>query len=190
MSEPVRTKHKENEIKNKARKERVKENAENVTLIEGVFWSENEWWCSSTSCSRCSRVTSHQLYRICLQEEVKEEAAEESSAAPGEEGEGDSEKPATDEENSAMREKMIFGRKKVRKSFRVSPTQGCQMAKFDPFEHEAVWELIYESTINLYLWRTLQNTYMYYIYILHCHSTFLTHDFFCWHLEWSINNLR
>ena len=109
---------------------------------------------------------------------------------PGEEGEGDSEKPATDEENSAMREKMIFGRKKARKSFRVSPTQCCQMAKFDPFKHEAVWELIYESTINLYLWRTLQNTYMYYIYILHCHSTFLTHDFFCWHLEWSINNLR
>ena len=54
-------------------------------------------------------------YHICIiiliLQEKKEE--EDESAAPGEEGEGDSEKPATDEENSAMREKMIFGRKKV-----------------------------------------------------------------------------
>ena len=54
------------------------------------------------------------MYWICPKESKEEkEEADESSAAPGEEGEGDSEKPATDEENSAMREKMIFGRKKV-----------------------------------------------------------------------------
>ena len=47
-------------------------------------------------------------------QEKKEE--EDESSAPGEEGEGDSEKPATDEENSAMREKMIFGRKKAFKA--------------------------------------------------------------------------
>ena len=53
-----------------------------------------------------------QLDRIFLNSKENKEEADESSA-PGEEGEGDSEKPATDEENSAMREKMIFGRKKV-----------------------------------------------------------------------------
>ena len=53
------------------------------------------------------------------EEENKEETDE--SSAPGEEGDADSEKPATDEENSAMREKMIFGRKKV------SEEVGCEI---------------------------------------------------------------
>ena len=75
------------------------------------------------------------MCRICPKESKEEkEEADESSAAPGEEGEGDSEKPATDEENSAMREKMIFGRKKV------CETGDCFCNAVIIYYCETVWE--------------------------------------------------